>query len=112
AKARQVETYFRTIKAELTLLAASRMVVEATREFKGAVDQLDRAGIPPGLSQKVRDWYAENFIPQMTRVLGRQPALSDYLPVGGAPYYLQYHYIVANPNPAERRGLLDDAGDG
>ena len=48
----------------------------------------------------------------MTRVLGREPALSDYLPVGGAPYHLQYHYIVANPNPAERRKLLDDAGDG
>ena len=29
-----------------------------------------------------------------------------------APYFLQYHYIVANPHPAERRKLLDDAGDG
>ena len=48
----------------------------------------------------------------MTRVLGKEPALADYLPVGAAPYYLQYHYIVANPNPQERRKLLDDAGDG
>ena len=111
-KTRQVETYFRTIQAELRLLATSKMVVDATREFRIAVDQLDRAGAPPELRQKVGDWYAENFIPQMTRVLGREPALSDYLPVGGAPYYLQYHYIVANPNPAERRKLLDDAGDG
>ncbi|MDQ6433984.1 adenylate/guanylate cyclase domain-containing protein [Mesorhizobium sp. LHD-90] len=112
AKAHQVETYFRTIQAELRLLATSKMVVEATREFKIAVDQLDRAGAPPALRQKVGNWYAENFIPQMTAVLGREPALSDYLPVGGAPYYLQYHYIVKNPNPAERRKLLDDAGDG
>ena len=74
--------------------------------------ELDRAGASPELRQKVSDWYAENFIPEMTRVLGREPALSDYLPVGGAPYYLQYHYIVANPHPAERRKLLDDAGDG
>ncbi len=111
-KARQVETYFRTIQAELRLLATSKMVVDSTREFRVAVDQLDRAGVSPELSKKVSDWYAENFIPQMTQVLGREPALSDYLPVGGAPYYLQYHYIVANPNPAERRSLLDDAGDG
>ena len=111
-KTRQVETYFRTIQAELRLLATSKMVVDATREFRIAVDQLDRAGVPPELQQKVSDWYAANFIPQMTRILGREPALSDYLPVGGAPYYLQYHYIVENPNPAERRKLLDDAGDG
>ncbi|WP_245449129.1 adenylate/guanylate cyclase domain-containing protein [Ensifer sp. NM-2] len=111
-KTRQVETYFRTIAAELRLLAASKMVVDATREFRIAVDQLDRAGVQPELRQKVQDWYAANFIPQMTSILGRQPELSDYLPVGGAPYYLQYHYIVENPNPAERRKLLDDAGDG
>ena len=44
-KARQVEEYFRTIQAELRLLATSKMVVDATREFRIAVDQLDRAGI-------------------------------------------------------------------
>ena len=111
-KTRQVETYFRTIQAELRLLATSKMVVDATREFRIAVDQLDRTGASPELRQKVGDWYAANFIPQMTRILGREPALSDYLPVGGAPYYLQYHYIVENPNQGERRKLLDDAGDG
>src|SRR4051794_3501542 len=111
-KARQVETYFRTIQAELRLLATSKMVVDATREFRIAFEQLDRTSMSPELRQKVSDWYAENFIPLMTGVLGKEPALADYLPVGAAPYYLQYHYIVANPNPAERRKLLDDAGDG
>lgn len=111
-KARQVETYFRTIQAELGLLASSKMVVDATREFKIAVDQLDRAGTPTELRDKVGDWYVANFIPQMTHVLGREAVLADYLPVGAAPYYLQYHYIVANPNPPERRKLVDDAGDG
>lgn len=112
SKTRQIEAYFRTIQAELRLLATSKMVVDATREFRIAVDQLDGAGAPPELQQKVSDWYAANVIPQMTRILGRKPALSDYLPVGGGPYYLQYRYIVENPHPAERRKLLDDAGDG
>ena len=49
-KARQVETYFRTIQAELRLLASSKMVVDATREFRIAVDELDRAGTAPELS--------------------------------------------------------------
>lgn len=111
-KARQIETYFRTIRAELHLLATSKMVVESTRAFREAVDQLDRAGIPADLRARVDDWYASDFVPRMATLLGKEPALSDYLPVGGAPYYLQYHYIVANPNPPERRKLLDDAGDG
>lgn len=50
-KARQVETYFRTIHAELRLLATSKMVVDATREFRIAVDQIDRAGASPELRQ-------------------------------------------------------------
>jgi class 3 adenylate cyclase len=111
-KARQVEEYFRTIGAELRLLASSRMVVEATREFRDAVDELDRATTPPEMRQKVTDWYAKTFLPEITRVLGKEPPLADYLPVGSAPYYLQYHYIVANPQPPERRKLVDDPGDG
>ena len=51
-KARQVETYFRTIHAELRLLATSKMVVDATREFRIAVDQLDRAGTSPELREE------------------------------------------------------------
>jgi len=37
-KAKQIETYFRTIQSELTLLAAAKMVVESTRQFRTAVD--------------------------------------------------------------------------
>jgi class 3 adenylate cyclase len=111
-KARQVETYFRTIQAELRLLAASKMVVDSTREFRIAVDSLDQAGPQPELETKVKEWYAANFIPEITRILGKEAVLTEYLPVGPAPYYLQYHYIVGNPNPPERRKLIDDAGDG
>ena len=81
-KARQVETYFRTIQAELRLLATSKMVVDATREFRVAVDELDRAGVPLSLRQKVGDWYGEHFVPEMRRVLGKEPDLADYMPVG------------------------------
>jgi hypothetical protein len=108
-KARQVETYFHTIHAELRLLATSKMMVDATREFRVAVDELNNAGPSPGLRHRVSGWYESDFLPQMRQVLGREPALADYLP---ASYYLQYHYIVANPHSAARRKLLDDAGDG
>jgi hypothetical protein len=111
-KTRQVETYFRTISNELRLLAASKMVVDATRGFRIAVDELDQAGVPAELRDKVGTWYGENFLLELRRVTGTEPILADYLPVRPGSYYLQYHYMVENPHPAGRRRLLDDAGDG
>ncbi|MBX9946843.1 MAG: HAMP domain-containing protein [Reyranella sp.] len=111
-KARQVETYFRTVRADLRLLATSKMVVDATREFRAAVDALEGEPAAAELRGKLEDWYGAHFLPEMRRVLGREPALADYLPAGPAAVYLQYHYIAANPHPAARRRLLDNAGDG
>src|SRR5258708_6015577 len=112
SKARQVETYFRTIRNELSQLAVSKMAIDAARGFNAGFDELDRADVPFDLRRLVGDWYNVKFLPDMRRVLGKEPNVNDYLPVGPAAYYLQYHYIVANPYPADRRKLLDDAGDG
>src|SRR5471032_3261497 len=111
-KARQVGTYFRTIRTDLRLLATSKMVVDATRGFHSAFEDLERKEADADLSAKVEAWYAENYVPEVRRLLGKDVAVADYLPKGGAANYLQYHYIVANPQPAARRRLLDDAGDG
>ena len=112
SKARQVETYFRTIRNELSQLAVSKMAVDAARGFNAGFDALDRADVPFDLRRQVGDWYETQFMPDIRRILGHEPNVNDYLPVGPAAYYLQYHYIVANPYPADRRKLLDDAGDG
>jgi class 3 adenylate cyclase len=111
-KARQVETYFRTIRHDLRLLATSKMVVDAARGFHSAFEDLERKDPDADLSAKVEGWYAEHYVPEVRRLLGKDVAVADYLPKGGAANYLQYHYIVANPHPAARRKLLDDPGDG
>ena len=112
AKARQVETYFRNIRNDLRLLATSKMVVDATRDLHTAYEQLDQKPVPDDMQRKVDDWYARNIIPDARRLLGKDAPVTGYLPNGPAATYLQYHYIVANPQPAARRRLLDDAGDG
>jgi len=112
SKARQVETYFRTIRNELSQLAVSKMAIDAVRGVNAGFDELDRSDVPFDIRRKVGDWYEVQFVPDLRRVLGKEPNVNDYLPVGPAAYYLQYHYIVANPYPAEQRKLLDDAGDG
>jgi class 3 adenylate cyclase len=111
-KARQIEAYFRTIGNELRLFASTKMVVDATREFRSTFSELEQKPMPDELRPEVEEWYGQNFLPIVRRLLGKEVALADYLPTGAAATYLQYHYIVANPQPSSRRKLIDDAGDG
>src|SRR5215468_5879333 len=48
-KARQVETYFRTIRNELGQLAATQMAVDAARGFNAGFDELERSEVSPEL---------------------------------------------------------------
>jgi len=112
SKARQIETYFATIRTELTQLASAKMTIEAARVFRDAYDELERSDVAFDLRREVGDWYQADFLRDMNRVTGKELNVVDYLPVGPAAYYLQYHYIVTNPHPKERRDLVDDPGDG
>ena len=112
SKARQIETYFRTIRNELSQLAAAKMTVDAARAFRAGVDALEQADVAFDIRRKVGDWYATDYLPEMSRTLGKGLNINDYLPAGPAAYYLQYHYIATNPYPKDRRRLVDDPGDG
>ncbi len=96
----------------MRLLAASKMVVDAMKGFREAVDELDRQEVPADTRQKVLGWYNNDYMPMVRRVLNKDVPVDDFLPVGAAPYFLQKLYIVDNPHPAARRKLMDDAGDG
>ncbi|MBI2738496.1 MAG: HAMP domain-containing protein [Rhodospirillales bacterium] len=116
SKVQQVETYFRTIRNELAQLSYSKEAIDAARVFRTTFQELDRtdvrSNVPADLEHKVDDWYGAQFMPGVRRLSAKEPDVKAYLPVDRAAYYLQYHYIVANPYPAERRELVDDAGDG
>jgi class 3 adenylate cyclase len=112
SKARQIEIYFRTIRNELSQLAAAKMTIDAARAFRSSFEELDQVDVPFDLRRKVGDWYTADYLVEMDRVTGQQLNVADYLPVGGTSYYLQYHYIVTNPHPKAMRKLVDDPGDG
>ena len=111
-KAHQVETYFRSIRAEMRLLAASKMVVDAMRGFREAVDELDARPVPDDVSKRVVGWYEADYMPMVRRLLGDKTPIDDFLPVGSAPYFLQDWYIVDNPYPKDRRKLVDEPAAG
>src|SRR5258707_12106828 len=76
-KARQVETYFRSIRGELRLLAASKMVVDAMRGFRAAVDELDRRDVPADRRRRVDGWYNDPYMPIVRRLLGPDTPVQD-----------------------------------
>lgn len=111
-KAHQVEIYFRSIRAEMRLLAHSKMVVDAMRGFREAVDELDARPVPDDVRKRVVNWYESDYMPMMRRLLGDKAPIDDFLPVGSAPYFLQDWYIVDNPYPKDRRKLVDEPSAG
>ncbi|MGQ3297296.1 adenylate/guanylate cyclase domain-containing protein [Reyranella sp.] len=111
-KAHQVESYFRTVRNEVRLLAASKMVVDATRGFREAVDELDGKEVPENVKQAVHGWYDSQYMPMVRKLLGKDVSADEFMPMKPAPYFLQDLYIVKNPHPEGRRDLLDNPGDG
>ena len=111
-KAHQVESYFRTVRNEVRLLAASKMVVDATRGFREAVDELDGKEVPSDVKQAVHAWYDTQYMPTVRKLLGKDVSADEFMPMTAAPYFLQDLYIVRNPHPEGRRDLLDNPGDG
>lgn len=112
SKAQQITIYFRTIRNDMRLLSSSKMVVDAMRGFREAVDELDAQPVPDDIRKKVIGWYEKDYMPMVRRLLGPKTLLDDFLPSGAAAYFLQDWYIVENPHPKDRRKLTDVAGEG
>ncbi|HEX9329074.1 MAG TPA: adenylate/guanylate cyclase domain-containing protein, partial [Reyranella sp.] len=83
-KTHQVTIYFRSIRNELRLLAGSKMVVDAMRGFREAVDELDARPVPPEVRQRVVGWYDNDYMPGVRRLLGQDTPVQEFLPVGSA----------------------------
>ena len=95
----------------LTLSEAS-MVINAIKEFKAAFAKLQEQQITSQERQKLAEYYEKNFIPKLAKNINIQPVAQTYLPFRPAEQYLQYHYIVNNPNPDREQVKLDFAQDG
>src|SRR5258708_38906312 len=66
-KARQVESYFRDTRNDLRLLASTKMVVDATRDFRVAFEELEHTELPADLKSKVDAWHAAHHLPDNRR---------------------------------------------
>ena len=100
SKARQIETYFRTIRNELSQLATAKMTIDAARAFRAGFDELEQSDVPFDLRRKVGDWYEADFLPEMQPRPG-QGAEHQRLPAGRARRLL-------SPVPLHRRQSVSE----
>ncbi len=112
SKAYQIESYFRTVRNHIQTLSEDPTIVTATNEFTSTYRQLETVKISPAFNQKVTAYYRDEFLPKLAKTEQGSPFLNSFLPDIAASFYLQYHYIAANPNPIGKKDLLTVAPDG
>ena len=103
AKTRTLETMIKSLRNEILLLSARQSTIDAMRDFRQAYRQLDDATLTKAESQRLEDFYRNEFLPLLDKHIAGEPVLEQYLPTRPAERYLQYHYIIDNPFPYEKK---------
>jgi hypothetical protein len=111
-KAHQIEAYFDQIRRQARTFAKDRMIIDAMIDFDDAHQALQDIDLTDEQRDAVVDYYSEEFLPRLEANTDTRVDTATYVPPDDRDLYLQYHYIVANPNPESERDLLDAAGDG
>jgi PAS domain S-box-containing protein len=111
SKANQIEEYFDRIRSQARTLAKDLMIIDAMVDFDDAHQAMGDVKVTPEQREAVAAYYNEVFLPRLEAHTEAQVEPAAFLPTDDNDLYLQYHYIVTNPNPVGEKGLLDDAGD-
>ncbi|MEO0768562.1 MAG: adenylate/guanylate cyclase domain-containing protein [Cyanobacteria bacterium J06649_4] len=114
SKSNQIEAYFRTLRSEMKVLGSNPATISATQDFSTSFATVlgESKSIDANRVGGLRQFYRSDFAPQLSEKIG-QPVNPDvYLPASILARYLQYEYIVENPNPIGEKQKLDDANDG
>lgn len=114
SKASQIEGYFRTLRSEVKVLGNSPSTTAAMRDFTASYRSVlgDSRSIDGTTVGGLREFYRDEFAPQLSENIGQQINPDVFLPTSILARHLQYEYIADNPNEPEERQKLDDSGDG
>lgn len=112
ARAEAIENYFDGLQAHTLTLGYQKMVVDAVNSFKPAIEKLGDSKLSPEQINTLKDYYRNEYLPELKKNVGGNPKLATYFPPTPAPQYLKYFYTAKNPYPQGRRSRLDNAGDG
>ena len=111
-KATHLERFIVFSKHQVQSFSEDLMVIDATKEFRSAVEKLKTKKLSPNEEAELQKFYKEICLPELAKHYDTTPVLNSIMPPPGLSHYLQYHYIAKNPNPIYKKSLLMDAQDG
>ncbi|MBE9042150.1 adenylate/guanylate cyclase domain-containing protein, partial [Oscillatoriales cyanobacterium LEGE 11467] len=112
SKGNQIESYMRILRNHVETLSEDRMVVSAMVDFNSAFKELQNEVISSETSQKVKNYYTQEFFPKLSENIEGEQVFSNYRPTTQVGLYLQDLYLASNPSPVGEKDELTDAGDG
>jgi class 3 adenylate cyclase len=112
AKTTALRARLEAARDQVISMSDSTAVIEGTRAFRVAWEELAGKSLSVEEEGKLKDFYTKEFLPELAKHVDGQPVLEQYLPTGAAEQYVQYHYIAANPHPhGEKAKMETAAGD-
>jgi HAMP domain-containing protein/class 3 adenylate cyclase len=109
-RATRIENGVRGLQESTATLAADLGVIGALDDLSDGYAALNEP-LTPAQEGELANFYERTL--SETGIPGVTPVTPDQLlPASERAQYLQYHYLVQNPNAPDRRAELDDAGDG
>ncbi len=97
------------IQAEVATIAVTPSVITAIEDLSNGYDDLD-GDLSGGQLAELEAAYSAAFEP--LQEIGQDVPVGDVLPTSEAGQFVQYEYILRNPDAFDDRDRLDDAGDG
>ncbi len=111
SKKYQIESYFREVGNITEVLGSNEMVVQALNDFKKGFRKIGNTQLNAECSKQLSVHY-DDFVDKVSQNMDIKNNPELYYPNTVEACYLQYEYIVENPNPAGEKHLLQDAKDG
>ncbi len=111
SKKYQIESYFREIGNITEVLGENDMIAQALSDFKSGFRSIGKTELNAECSQRLSTHYDE-FLDQVSQNMDIKDNPELYYPTSVEACYLQYEYIIENPNPSGEKHLMVDAEDG
>ena len=111
SKKYQIESYFREMGNITEVLGENEMVAQALSEFKTGFRKIGKTELNASCSKQLSAHYVD-FVDKVSLNMDIKNNTDLYYPQSIEACYLQYEYIVENPNPPGEKHLLLDANDG
>lgn len=99
SRAYEIESYLEGITKQARVFAQDATVARAMDSFALSFDSLKLRKLTTEQRSDLEAFYSDEFLPRLAAQVDAEPIIDTYLPSSNAARYIQYEFIVRNPQP-------------